>query len=709
MYQGQTLQLVPLDNQLVELRFDRTGEAVNKFDALTVDELGLACQALRQQTDVRGLVLTSAKDTFVVGADIFEFSALFDRSEEDLAAYNRAQNAVFDDLATLPFPTVAAINGMALGGGFEVALACDYRVMGASAKVGLPEVTLGIIPGLGGSTRLPRLIGATAAIDWIITGTAQKASVVSRLQAVDEAVYDPAVRQCALTVLQQAADGSRDWHARREQRNTGYVIDAAALAQAKEAARVRWPHVPAAQLAIELIERCAGMTTHDARLEENRVFASVSQTQSAHALMQLFVNDQYLRKKARGYAKASADISRAAVLGAGIMGGGIAYTSAASGVPTLMKDIAQPALDLGMNEAAKLLDKQVTTGRMEPGKAERILQSIKPVLDYQGFEQVNVVVEAVVENLKIKHSVLAEVESTLPPAAVLASNTSSLSITELASGLQRPEQFVGMHFFNPVPIMPLVEVICGPKTSPKAAATIASYANTLGKTPIVVKDCPGFLVNRILTANVLAFLRLIHDGADYQAIDAAMEAFGWPMGPAYLQDVIGMDTSLHVIDGIAQGYGERLLPGFKHAVQHMVNEGRLGQKNGVGFYRYDKDPKGRPVKSVDPATRDLLAHLQPDGPQEFDAAEIVERIMLPTIIEAARALEEGVADSAIEVDMALILGLGFPRHVGGALKYADWLGASNLLAACQRYQALGGLYRPTEQMVQMAARQQRFY
>jgi 3-hydroxyacyl-CoA dehydrogenase/enoyl-CoA hydratase/3-hydroxybutyryl-CoA epimerase/enoyl-CoA isomerase len=709
MYQGQTLHLTRLDNQLVELCFDRKGEAVNKFDALTVEELRIACKTIRDSNDVLGLVLTSAKDSFIVGADIFEFTRLFARPESELAAYNLAQNQVFNELAQLPLPTVSAINGLALGGGFEVTLATDYRVSGNAAKVGLPEVGLGIIPGLGGTARLPRLIGAASSIDWITSGKPQTSAAAKQLGAIDEVVDDVAIGECALAVLAEAVSGKRAWQELRRQRSLSFALDTEQSANAKAAVIARNPLVPAPLLAIELLERCAGLSLAEALIEENRTFAQVAQTQAAQALVQLFINDQYLRKKSRDYAKASRKLSRAAVLGAGIMGGGIAYTSAANGVLTIMKDIAQTSLDLGMAEAGKLLDKQVSNNRMTQFQAERVLESITPTLDYQGMDKVDVLVEAVVENLAVKKTVLAEVETQVSPSTVLASNTSSLSITELAGALQRPENFVGMHFFNPVPVMPLVEVICGPHTSEQSAATVASYAATMGKTPIVVKDCPGFLVNRILTANVLAFLRLIHDGADYQAVDQAMEAFGWPMGPAYLQDVIGMDTSRHVIDCISQGYGDRMLPGFTHAVELMVADKRLGQKNGLGFYRYERDAKGRLVKLVDPQTQALLARKQPQGPRDFSPEQIVERIMLPMLIEAARALEEGIAESAIEIDMALILGLGFPRPVGGALKYADWLGLPALVERCDHYSSLGGLYDVPPRMREMAVDNLKFY
>ncbi|MEX3941852.1 3-hydroxyacyl-CoA dehydrogenase NAD-binding domain-containing protein [Paraburkholderia sp. BR10937] len=400
---------------------------------------------------------------------------------------------------------------------------------------------------------------------------------------------------------------------------------------------------------------------------------------------------------------------RAAVLGAGIMGGGIAYQSALHGTPTIMKDIAQASLDLGMREAAKLLDKQVGAGKMPPEQARKVKESIVAALDFDGFEHVDIVIEAVVEHLDIKRTVLADVERRLAGDAVLASNTSSLSIADLSSALARPGNFVGMHFFNPVPAMPLVEIVRGPRTSATAVATAVEYARSIGKTPVVVADCPGFLVNRILTAYVVAFLLLVRDGVDFVAIDSAMEAFGWPMGPAWLMDVVGMDTASHVIDVISAGYTPRMNVDGPHAVALMAAQGRLGQKSGLGFYRYEPDAKGRPQKQPTGDTHALLAGVQPGGARDLPADEIVQRMMLPMLVEAARCLDEQVARSAADIDMSLVLGIGFPRHLGGALRYADTLGASEVVAACERMAPLGRLYEAPMGLRALARRNGRYF
>lgn len=706
MYHGRTLRLTPLHDGLFELCFDRAGEAINKFDPLAIQEL---LQALQHARDARGLMVSSAKDSFIAGADIFGFKALFERSEADIEALVREQTAVFTALSQLPFPTAAAINGNALGGGFEAALACDHRIMADGAVVGLPEVTLGLIPGYGGSVRLPRIAGGAIALQWVTSGAPQNATAALQAGAVDQVVGLEALRAAAVGWLAEAAAGQHDWRARRLHlaRPVDIATDALDRARIETAKSAR--HHPAAAAFVQFLADTAGQDAQAALREESRVFARLCKTETAASLVRLFVNEQFLKKKATDYAKRARPVQQAAVLGAGIMGGGIACTSALRGIPVLMKDIAQPALDLGLAEADRLLAKAVGAGRMKAEKARQVRASIQPQLDFTGIGQADVVIEAIVENLSVKKKVLAEVEMLVMSDAIIASNTSSLSITEMATVLQRPRNFVGMHFFNPVPQMPLVEVIKGTATEAVAAATAAGYALAMGKTPIVVKDCPGFLVNRILVPYCLAFLGLVHDGADYRQVDRVMEAFGWPMGPAYLADVVGMDTLAHVLHVIADGYGARMQPAFPLAVELLVENGRLGQKSGAGFYRYESDAMGKPRQLVDDATAALLSSLQPSGPCAFSDREIIDRMMLPMVNEAARCLDEGVADSAVEIDMALILGIGFPRHLGGVLHWADRTGLPEVVRRCDRHKAVSPMYVPGPDLLRRAAAGARFH
>jgi 3-hydroxyacyl-CoA dehydrogenase/enoyl-CoA hydratase/3-hydroxybutyryl-CoA epimerase/enoyl-CoA isomerase len=382
-----------------------------------------------------------------------------------------------------------------------------------------------------------------------------------------------------------------------------------------------------------------------------------------------------------------------AVVGAGIMGGGIAYASALAGTSVLMKDIAQRQLDRGLEEVDRLLARQVSSGRLTGEASQAVRSRITPQLDYRGFAPVELAIEAVVENLKVKHAVLAEVEKAVSADAIVATNTSSLRVDDLAAALTRPEQFVGLHFFNPVPVMPLVEVIRGTRTSDATLATAVDYARALGKTPIVVRDCPGFLVNRLLTAYLLGFAQLIFDGADFVKVDRAMETFGWPMGPAYLADVIGLDTMSHIIDVICAGYPQRMTASALEPTKVMAAHQRYGQKSGVGFYRYETDANGRRKKVPDPDTYPLLAPSKKSGTRDFSDAEIVERMMLPMVLEAAVALEEGVVESAMALDTAMSLGLGFPKALGGPMRYADQLGRDKVVEMSKRLAHLGPLYR----------------
>lgn len=714
MFHGKSIRVQALGDGLVELCFDRQGEAINKLDARSVAELLKAVTTIGTDASVRGVLISSAKDVFIVGADITEFGEWFKWPEAKLAAHILSTNQSFTALETLPMPTVVAINGFALGGGLETALAADLRVMSTQAQVGLPEVKLGLFPGFGGTVRLPRIAGAQVAIDWIASGAPSKAEAAKAVGVVDEIAAPEALRATALALLNKAIAGEIDWRARRAVKDAPLKLstDAASalFAGAKEKVAKQSPkHQPAALAAVELMEQAATERRDKALLLEANTFAKIAQTQAAASLVQIFLNDQLLKKKFKEHARNARPLKQAAVLGAGIMGGGIAYTSALRGTPVLMKDIQKKQLELGMSEAQKLVAKQVKSGRLKQDKADAVLASIKPQLDYAGFDQVDAVVEAVVENIKVKHAVLSEVEGLVLADAVITSNTSSLRIDDLAAPLKRPENFVGMHFFNPVPLMPLVEVIKGAKTSDVAASTIVGYGVAMGKTPIVVKDGPGFLVNRILASYMLASSRLIADGADFVKIDEAMEDFGWPMGPNYLNDVIGMDTGAHVFKIIASGFPQRMQITWQDSLTLMVTKQRLGQKNGIGFYRYEADSNGKPKKSVAPDSHALLAVVQEQGAREFATQEIVERMMLPMMIEAAYALEDGMVDSAAELDMALLLGLGFPQYLGGALKYADWLGLNKVVALSERYAALGPMYQATRKMQEMAAQGLRYY
>lgn len=708
MFTGESIQLRQLEGGIVEVIFDRRGESINKFDIRTVDELRAATTAIRERNDVQGVLVTSTKSAFIVGADIFEFAALFDKPAEDIAAHIGAQSAVFSAFEDLDVPIVTALNGIALGGGLEMALASDYRVAADSALLGLPEVKLGLFPGYGGTVRLPRLTNAALALDWIGTGTARSAHEALAGGVVDDVVEPQRVRDAALARL-KAAIGTDTWRARRTVRRGPFALDAAAADAARARLRKDAERQPAALAAAELICASAQLDRDAALRRESHAFAQIARTQAAAALVQLFVNEQYVKTKIKSQVKRARVAERVGVIGAGIMGGGIAYSAAANGLQVAMVDIAPRALEQGMAEARKQLDKQVRSGRMNEAQAAHVIEAIQPQPHYEGFERLDLVVEAVVEDAGVKAKVLGEAQRHLRPEAVLATNTSSLSVSTLAEGLPRPEDFIGIHFFNPVPVMPLVEIVRGTRTADHVVDAAAGFAAKLGKTPIVVRDGPGFLVNRILTAYLIGFFLALRDGADFRVVDRVMEAFGWPMGPAYLQDVIGMDTMLKVVELISAGYPQRFAYDCVLAPAVLVKMGRLGQKSGAGYYRYEADPRGKPVKFDDPQASELLATVRRTEPRAFSDREILERLMLPMMIEAALCLEEGAAGSPQEIDLAMVLGLGFPRHGGGPLKYADWMGLREVVARCAAHEALGALYRPTARMVDMSRRGERFF
>ena len=712
IYSGKAITVRSTDGGIAELCFDLQDDSVNKFNALTVGELKDATAAIAADTSLKGVIVTSGKPVFIVGADITEFGALFGAGEDEIADRILAINLdVFNAFEDLPVPTVAAINGIALGGGFEMALVCDYRVMSETARVGFPETKLGIIPGYGGTTRLPRLVGADNAIEWIASGKEQKADQALRCGAVDAVVAPDLLGDAARSLLQQCIDGKLDYAAKRREKQEPLKLNRVEATMVFETSKAfvasqAGPHYPAPITAIKVMEKAAGMSRDDALREEARGIAKMAGTLAAKNLIGLFLGDQLLAKSGKSLAKKAGKVERAAVLGAGIMGGGIAYQSALKGTPIIMKDIAQAGIDLGLAEAGKLLSKQVERGRMSVADMTGVLNKIQPALSYDGFDHVDIVVEAVVENPKVKHAVLTETEAKIREDAVLASNTSTISISHLAEPLKRPENFCGMHFFNPVHRMPLVEVIRGEKTGEEAIAKTVAYALAMGKKPIVVNDCPGFLVNRILSPYIGAFMGLVRRGVDFVAIDRAMERFGWPMGPAYLCDVVGIDTGVHAGAVMAEGFPDRMKYDFRTCHDVMFENERLGQKNGRGYYADEADKKGRPKKVVDEEVAALLAPVI-EGSETLDDEAIVDSMMIPMCLEAVRCLEDGIAASATDVDLALIYGIGFPPFRGGALHYIDDVGIDKFVARADELAAAVGplkaMYVPTEKLREMAA------
>ncbi|WP_028113181.1 fatty acid oxidation complex subunit alpha FadB [Ferrimonas kyonanensis] len=713
IFQSSSIVVSWLEPGIANLCFDSAG-SVNKFDQSTLNDFDQALTALAQENDLKGVVVSSGKDAFIVGADITEFLGLFAEPEQTLNNWVVEANAIFNKLEDLPVPTIAAVRGYALGGGCEAILACDLRVGDTTARIGLPETKLGIIPGFGGTVRLPRVIGADNAMEWITTGQENRADAALAVGALDAVAADGKLMDAATKMLKQAITKEIDWQARRQRKlsplNLSQIEAAMSFNTAKGMVAMKaGPHYPAPHAAVRLLETAAGCGRTEALNAEAAAFIKLAKSDVAQALVGIFLNDQFVKGKAKKAGKQAREFKSAAVIGAGIMGGGIAYQSARKGIPAVMKDIAQPALDLGLNEAAKLLAKQVERGRMKPAAMAKVLNNIVPSLDYTAIKDADVVVEAVVENPKVKSIVLAEVEQTLRDDAVLTSNTSTISINALAKSLKRPENFCGMHFFNPVHRMPLVEIIRGEHSSEETISTVVAYAAKMGKTPIVVNDCPGFFVNRVLFPYFFGFNLLLRDGADFQQVDKVMsKQFGWPMGPAYLLDVVGIDTAHHAVAVMAEGFPTRMSKTFRDAVDILFEAERYGQKNGKGFYQYAPDRKGKPKKSVDEFTLAALKQAYGDS-KPFEADEIIARTMIPMINETVRCLEEGIVATPAEADMALVYGIGFPPFQGGVFRYLDTLGLKQYVAMADRFAHLGEMYQVTDKLREMAANGDRFY
>ncbi len=713
IFSGNAIKVELIENNIAQLTFDLVDESINKLSKAVVEELDSAISEVEKHQDAKALLICSNKDVFIVGADVTEFLGFFALSDKELLHWIETTQALFSRIEDLPMPTVTAINGYALGGGCELALCSDYRVMADTARIGLPEVKLGIFPGWGGTVRLPRLIGADNALEWICTGGEQKAQQAFVQHAVDAVVTLEQLQDAALHIIQQCFAGKLDFQSRKTEKRQPLQLNQLESIMAFESAKAvvaakAGRNFPAPIAAIETVQHHATMMRDEAMKVEAHGFIKMAKTNVARNLVGLFLNDQRIKKVSKGYVKHAQDVKQAAVLGAGIMGGGIAYQSACKDVPVIMKDIKHEALELGQNEAANLLMKQVKRGKLKAEEVPETLNKIDSTLSYGDFSNVDLVVEAVVENKSIKTAVLSEVERVIKDSCVLTSNTSTISITELSTSLQRPELFCGMHFFNPVYRMPLVEVIRGEKTNETAIATTVAYAKKMGKTPIVINDCPGFLVNRVLFPYFAGFDALVRDGVEFQRIDKVMEQFGWPMGPAYLLDVVGIDTAHHASEVMAAGYPDRMSKEYKTATDVMFEANRFGQKNNLGFYKYELDRKGKQKKQLDDEAVSMLRQVQSSS-EEISDEEIIERMMIPMCMETVRCVEDNIVEHPLDVDMGLILGIAFPSFRGGALRYIDDYGIQKFCERAESFAHVSPIYKPTQALVKMAQHNEKFY
>jgi 3-hydroxyacyl-CoA dehydrogenase/enoyl-CoA hydratase/3-hydroxybutyryl-CoA epimerase len=687
------------------------GESVMQGFAKALDE----ARAAARQGRIEALVIRSGKpDSFIVGADIDQIAALEDPSEAE--AKIRLGQAIFQDVDSFPVPTVAAIHGPCVGGGLELALACDHRLLSDSPKTMLqfPEVMLGLLPAWGGTTRLPRLIGLQASLDMLLTGRrvstrrASKMGIATRVLPAglfDDELQDFVRELGAPKEAGEAKQGGRLDRLKRAAERSLPGRKAILSIARKKVMESTGGHYPAPLRILQILDDHFAGPVDESLSAEARAAAELIVSPVCKNLVHVY----HLREAARkGTGVDSPEVqpqrvSELGVLGAGVMGGGIAQLAAQNDVYVYMKDIRHEAVTSGLQHASSLFDRSVKKGRMTRREAARHMEHISGGIEYHGLRLSQLVVEAVVERMEIKRQVLREAEGQVGPTCVIATNTSSLSVDGMAEALERPERFCGMHFFNPVDRMPLVEVVRGAATSDQTVATVYGFALALGKVPVVVNDGPGFLVNRILGPYLNEAGFLLGDGASIAEIDRVAKDFGMPMGPLRLIDEIGIDVSHHAGAALHAALGDRLTPSPVLVALGQTN--RLGRKGGSGFYKYEK---GRD-KGIDESIYEVLGSVLPPM-REVDEKEIRTRLLMPMVNEAARLLEEGVAQTAADVDLAMIMGTGFPPFRGGLLRFADALHPRSLLETTRALvQVHGDRFEPAPLLVSLAEGDRTFY
>jgi len=688
---------------------DTPGAPVNVISRGVKEELYELLAELERDAAVKAVAFFSGKpDNFIAGADIEDFVQL--KSSAEAEQLSRDGQALLDRVAACTKPTVAAIHGACLGGGLEFALACRYRIATDHPKtqIGLPEIQLGILPGAGGCQRLPRLIGARAALDMILAGKSERSAKAFRLGIVDELVPPAILQDIARAAALRLAQGP--FHRRRSGGFLGALLDGNplgrllvfSLAKKQVLAQTRGNY-PAPLAALEAVRHGLSHGVKEGLRRESQLFGQLALSDVSRKLVQIFFATREL-KKDLGVpgAPPPAEVSRLAVVGSGFMGAGIAGTTVVQvGIDVRLKDADLVRVAKGLVAARDIVNDRLTRRRITKFEHARLIAFLSGSDHYTGFGRAGLVIEAVFEELAVKQQVLRECEEVLPASSVFASNTSTIPIARIAEASRRPEQVIGMHFFSPVARMPLLEVIPTAATAPQTISTAVGFGRRLGKTVIVVKDAPGFWVNRILGPYMNEAAHLLLSGVRPDDIDAAMVQFGFPVGPITLLDEVGIDVAQHAGEVLQAAFGERMTP--PPALAALVKDGRLGRKAGKGFYTYNNGKKG----GVDAAIYPLLG-AQPNG--GIPSAEIVQRLTYAMLNEAASAVADGVVRTARDGDIGAIYGFGFPPFRGGPLRYLDDVGADRLYAELQRLsERLGPRFAPSEAIVEHARSRARFY
>ncbi|MBO1106802.1 fatty acid oxidation complex subunit alpha FadJ [Plesiomonas shigelloides] len=695
------------DDGVGVLTMDVPSDSVNTLKAEFGEQIRAILSDLKNRNDVRGLVLISGKtDSFVAGADISMLAAC--RSADEAATLSRQGHAVMAELEALPFTVVAAIHGACLGGGLELALACHARVCTEHDKtqLGLPEVQLGLLPGSGGTQRLPRLIGVAKALDLMLTGRSVRAKSARKMGLVDDVVPPSILLQAAAELAlkpkpkRSKPGGAMGWLLEGNSAGRNLVFNQAT----KQTLSKTRGNYPAPEKILDVV-RCGLEKGMAAGLEaEAREFGELVMTPESAALRSIFFATTEM-KKAREAGATPLPLKSIGVLGGGLMGGGIAFVTASkAGLPVRIKDVASAGINHALRYSYDILNKRVKKKILLPAQMQKQMLMLSGGLDYTAFAERDLVVEAVFEDLKLKQKMVADVEQHCRVDTVFASNTSSLPIGQIAAQAQRPENVIGLHYFSPVDKMPLVEVIPHAGTSAQTIATTVEFARKQGKTPIVVADQAGFYVNRILAPYMNEAARCLLAGDSIEHIDAALMDFGFPVGPITLLDEVGIDVGAKISPILQEALGERFAA--PDAFSALLKDDRKGRKNGRGFYLYGK--KMRKGKKLPDTSVYKVLGVQPSTNQ--DPQELAERCVLMMLNEAARCLDEGIIRSPRDGDIGAIFGIGFPPFLGGPFRYMDRIGAAQLTTRLQEHaKRFGQRFEPCERLLQMAQGNEKFY
>ncbi|HUY31139.1 MAG TPA: 3-hydroxyacyl-CoA dehydrogenase NAD-binding domain-containing protein [Pirellulales bacterium] len=712
-----TLTLSMAEPDVAVLTLDAPGKGANIFSQSVLDELDRHLGALEGRGELAGLIFRSAKPgIFIAGADLREFAAVKNPTTEQTIAVAHRGRMLFQRLSKCPFVTVAAIDGVCVGGGAELAIWCDRRIMTTSPKAqfGFPEVKLGMFPGWGGTARTPRIVGLGNAVELITGGESIDGRTAALMGLVSDLVSSDHLGAASLALVRSEQE-SKQYLADRLRWSRPLPIDetelgflgATASAYIQQQTKGQYP---APLAALEVLLGAASLDVDAACRMEAEGFAALFGTPINRALINVFfLTDR--NKKDSGVETGDTqctgikarEIKRVGVFGAGIMGSGIAAATVKRDMAVTINDAAPEALAGGVRKILEEVAYDKAAKATDPHKMLRFAPLVKAATLDAEFTPCDLVIEAVVENPQVKTDLYARIEPLLADDTILASNTSAISIGRLAEKLKRPERFCGIHFFNPVRKMPLVEVIRGPKTSDATVAAAVAYAKAIGKSPIVVNDGPGFLVNRLLLPYMNEALELMLDGVEIKDIESAAKGFGMPMGPITLYDVVGLDTAFYAGQVMREAFPDRIVESPLLAA--MVKAGRLGQKTLVGFHKYkDKQGRGEPDATLADVVKPLLRRRE-----KLSQRQITERLFLPMVLEATRILAERKVRDPRDVDLGLIFGIGFPPFKGGLLFWADTLGAGKLIEMLKPLESLGTRYQPTPMLLEMAKEKGSFY